>query len=1059
MGNFFELTIFPIGALQSSIITTVWIGVVVVVFLNARLGTTLAGLVVPGYLVPLFFVKPISAGVVLTEALITYIIAYLFGTKLLVKLGYAEMFGRDRFFALILISVLVRIGMDFYFLPEVVLWLGDEYKGFQLENHLQSFGLIIVALIANQMWMGGAIKGIKALTLNLGLTYLIITFLLIPFTNFSVAGLNYMYEDLATSLLSSPKAYIILLTTAFIASRMNLKFGWEFNGILIPALLALQWYQPEKLLFTFVEAIIILIFGKLLLNSPVLKHQNIEGGALILVFFNVGFIYKIILGWIILYYAPSLKITDYYGFGYIVSTLIAVKVFQKNIVYQMTTATVITSMAGIAVASLIGFSLTYLPENKAFNLILKQQKPVIHSNQTALQIYQELRANTTDLSNDPRHISQQQLLIFQQMISQISDLSLTQKREIEVPDTSTFDILYTADNHIAIHVKGIGFFLFNTKPQSQLVIEVPQARQEVSADYLGFALYQRVQAKALFLDLTNFTDSNSNYIFDSHLETGFFHLAHKSVSNKDTLQIRSELKLAQKRKNLQAKNDRFINIINVNRSLPPSLPIQLITESIPNLSFTWPTQAHNPQWQHDGFGFAELKLNGDRINQIISRIQVLQTQNEKYETKSTDSYLIAWLLKNKELVASKGSNSYIKPSNAQLLFLQQDILLPFTKWLEEFKQSGWTLQAEANLAQLNRMAGSLDYQFSRITTINNGKEYLMLEQAAPQTNTQKRKNWASLLINLNATSNAFIQVPNPFYEKSSFEFGIFLFEKLNASYLLLAGSHPLANTDGSSNVTAIGNNKTVFHVTHISLMHEYRQNPLFPIQIRGFSFTPSRPMPKQDILISTWQSINRSQSPELAELTNHLSSLGLSYKFVASDIESGPYYVSNNQQSLYLNFLDNKNFVTLWSSPLTRSHFQASLSTRVEMSHAKLLGLQIHRSELHEHPFSQPQNSDAVDTTLISHLTAYAKTQNLHDLQNAIAAAKPLKLEYLLEQTSLQQFILVKNEFDLTVAAININSLRNDIRTYHSETSIREFIQNRELWLLAHDKQLIKRGL
>ncbi|WP_281684391.1 potassium transporter TrkG [Thalassobaculum salexigens] len=171
MPDFLQLTLFPPGALQSSVITTVWVGVCVVVFLNARFGTTLAGLVVPGYLVPLFFVKPASAMVVLVEAYITYGLAWLLANKLMVRFGYSEMFGRDRFFALILLSVLVRICLDFFAIPLAIEFTGDWFGEYDLRNNLQSFGLIIVALIANQMWMGGIVKGSKSLFLYLGLTF------------------------------------------------------------------------------------------------------------------------------------------------------------------------------------------------------------------------------------------------------------------------------------------------------------------------------------------------------------------------------------------------------------------------------------------------------------------------------------------------------------------------------------------------------------------------------------------------------------------------------------------------------------------------------------------------------------------------------------------------------------------------------------------------------------------------------------------------------------------------------------------------------------------------
>ena len=80
--SFFPLDIFPETSLASSVITTVWVGVLVVGFFNLRFGWVLSGLVVPGYLVPLLLTKPWSAGIVVLEAIITYLLVHGFSERL-----------------------------------------------------------------------------------------------------------------------------------------------------------------------------------------------------------------------------------------------------------------------------------------------------------------------------------------------------------------------------------------------------------------------------------------------------------------------------------------------------------------------------------------------------------------------------------------------------------------------------------------------------------------------------------------------------------------------------------------------------------------------------------------------------------------------------------------------------------------------------------------------------------------------------------------------------------------------------------------------------------------
>ena len=97
------LPLFPQGGLTSSVITTVWIGVAVVVFFNLRFGWVLSGLVVPGYLVPLMIAKPWAAAVIVVESIVTYFLVWLFSEYLSRYRFWASLFGRDRFFALILL--------------------------------------------------------------------------------------------------------------------------------------------------------------------------------------------------------------------------------------------------------------------------------------------------------------------------------------------------------------------------------------------------------------------------------------------------------------------------------------------------------------------------------------------------------------------------------------------------------------------------------------------------------------------------------------------------------------------------------------------------------------------------------------------------------------------------------------------------------------------------------------------------------------------------------------------------------------------------------------------
>ncbi len=356
--TFFPLTIFPDGGLVSSIITTVWVGVFVLCFFNLRFGWVLSGLVVPGYIVPLLIVKPVAAAVIVIEAIITFALVWLFSEKLS-RGRYPALFGRDRFMGLILASIAVRLVMDGYLLPEFAGWLEDNFdRRFDWQDNLQSFGLVIISLLANQFWKPGLVRGVGAAIVTIGLTYLIVRFGLMEFTNFRMSGVTYMYEGLASSILASPKAYIILTLTAMIASHMNVRYGWDFSGILIPALIALQWYQPTKIITSFAEAIVIYVIARAVLKLPFMANVTLEGGRKLLLFFNISFAWKMLIGWIIVWQGFDVKTTDFYGFGYLLSTLIAIKAHDKDIFPRLARSTLQVSLLGAVFGNIVGFTLS-----------------------------------------------------------------------------------------------------------------------------------------------------------------------------------------------------------------------------------------------------------------------------------------------------------------------------------------------------------------------------------------------------------------------------------------------------------------------------------------------------------------------------------------------------------------------------------------------------------------------------------------------------------------------------------------------------------------------------
>lgn len=1050
--DIFPLNLFPPGGLESSVVTTVWVGAMVIVFLNLRFGMTLAGLVVPGYLVPLFFVKPISASVVVFEGIVTYVIAYLFANKILVKMGFAEMFGRERFFSLILISVIVRVLFDFYLLPIVGSYYEADFGRFDYQNHLQSFGLIIVALIANQMWNGGFKKGVGALTLYVTLTYLIIDWVLVPFTNFSLAGLNYMYEDLATSLLSSPKAYIILITTAFVASRMNLKYGWEFNGILIPALLGLQWYQPEKLLFTFVEAIIILMLGKALLSSRLFKHMNMEGSRLFLLFFNVGFVYKILLGYVLIDVLPAAKITDYYGFGYVVSTLIAIKVHQKHIVIQMTRTTLQTSFLSIILASVIGFALANINTSSQVEWDAEHVSVSLEDHRDIVDLYNQKKFESFDVEASRALQTPQNILAFERTVKWVSEHIESKDRLDSVllavsPLSRQGFKVYHLDDVLVLHLPSVGFYALRLGSQSQLIVQVPRAKSEVGTDLLSLQLFDRFKAKAVMLDLSSGQDELGRKTQDSSLQDGYFQVLHRHLSHNNVVQVRGDLRTHEQRRLKRLRiQSQSANIMTVKKRLPSDLPMDELVQLFPDLQFDWyPKQNHNPQRSFNAFGFAELYISKREVQKALGRLDLLPENAVTQLNARIDGYLLQWVDIYKRSIARKSSERYKIPTEKELLYWDQEILTPLVLWLAQFEQQGWSENTQGELRHLAYLASGFGYVLTRFKHQDTGNEYLVLYE---RENKENKAHWASLFINLSARSDYFIQVPNPYYEASSFEFGANLFEKSGARFLLLAGSHPWANSDGSSNVTKLGNRHTLFHLIHQVIVREAKVPDLLPMQIRGYSFQAHRPFPQEDVLVSLWQRIASSNSSASVDsLLQHLNDYNLTYRIANGDVETSSYTFSNNQQSAYLSFKGKEDFVSVWLNPAVRRSFRSVRESDLVSAQMQALNISTSKESLRGYVQSLTYQKDGLEPELKHLLLDYSSSKNIQFLSVVQQRFPNVRLHYVQDITSLQGFIVLLNPQGQWLGIVNLATFSKRIEPYVNADSLSEFISHRAVWL------------
>jgi hypothetical protein len=346
------LALFPPSSLDNSILTSVLVGMLVVWALQETLGWGLSGLVVPGYVATIFLIEPTTAMVVIGEALATWALVTFLSDRVPRWWPWTRLFGRDRFLLFLLVSVAIRLALE----AGGFAWLART-TGIEVLRALHSMGLVIVPLAANTIWRSGFSRGLFRLTVTIALTWGIVGGVLLQFMNLSLSSFALTYEDLALDFVSSPRAYILLLVGAAIGSAVNVRWGWDFGGIIIPGLLALCWMEPRRLGATLAEVIVLTMLLRVVLRLPVLRGVNLTGGRPLVLAFGLAYTVKFLLGWVFAGGWIGVSGRDVFGFGYLLTSLLAARAVRYGDLFRVLVPAVTTSFVSFVVASALGLAL------------------------------------------------------------------------------------------------------------------------------------------------------------------------------------------------------------------------------------------------------------------------------------------------------------------------------------------------------------------------------------------------------------------------------------------------------------------------------------------------------------------------------------------------------------------------------------------------------------------------------------------------------------------------------------------------------------------------------
>ncbi len=1053
------LHVFPEGALAHSVTTCVWVGVFVIVAFNLRFGWVLSGLVVPGYLAPLIFVKPWAAAVVVVQAAVTYLLVHAFSERGSRYGWWSGLFGRDRFFALVIVSIAVRLLFDGWLLPQFADWLTESYAlTFDFRSNLHSFGLVIICLLANQFWKTGVLRGIVPVAVPILLTCLIIRFVLMELTNFSIGNLSYIYEDVAASLLASPKSYMVLVLAAFIASRMNLHYGWDFNGILIPALLALQWYQPEKILISFVEALLILAAARVVLKLPWLANVNIEGGRKLLLFFNLSFAYKLLLGWVVLWFDLDVNATDYYGFGYLLPTLIALKMHDKEIIARLSRATLQTSLTAVVIASLVAFGLSRVDLSEPFARraatagsgasIERTWKPLTEllKNET-LDLYQQRGAE--DLSR-PLTLEVDRFSHALRLLEQHVELDAPEPlaEAVALLDLLDFDVLAHPD-WVLIRERspdrGWGSYVLARAPQRDLVLEVPAPLENGHLTQVSAHLFELYGARALAIAGSQLLLGPRRDPASLMDQASLFQTFHRSFADHDVLQLRGLNDRNRESLGRRGEAARWRTELRVDGGLPAALDLTVLQQLLGDYeTFFEPSRTMNVQRRAARAGFAELFLATGSVRQLLyaslSRDGALENSASALVKPL---FLNEWIESSREHIAPKGSNAYVGLSKAELLFLDEQVLSPMLDWIDEYGDRAATASALQALAGINEAASIVRHEVGLLAA--DSRDPLLF--LSPLLEAPVRHS-AFLALRTSGVSPHLVQAPRPLAEPGSLEFALRLFTETAARGLVVSGAHPAANLDGSADVLRVANKSNLFNLASQRLVRSAGDEALVLTQVRGRGVRAAEGS-EADVLIARRFQPLGDALPALTFIDAHLERRGLSGVEVDGSLSTMGYENHLVLQNRYLDQSRNKALLTLWVAPGTRATDRFGASSRQLRAQLASVGVTVQEGSLAER-LAGAQPGRELRSELVELVERYQKSADVLLLARLKAAARDSHLEALVDRRTQQVYLLAGQDPAQIAGAYLLGTGRGDGRRAEPQRlalDVAEFIDRGEAWL------------
>ena len=453
-------------------------------------------------------------------------------------------------------------------------------------------------------------------------------------------------------------------------------------------------------------------------------------------------------------------------------------------------------------------------------------------------------------------------------------------------------------------------------------------------------------------------------------------------------------------------------------------------------------------------GFAELFLSPAGVKNIVSFASGATSFAVESRAQRIDGYLLNWITENKKLIAGKGSNSYVPAKLPEISFFDQNVITPIMGLLGDPLSVGWDESIKPEIQRINNLAMALNYELILYHHKVSGDNFLILQEGS----LAPPRHWGTYVFRIGEAAPYVIEVPRPLAESNTLAFGANLFERLDAGILLIAGTHPYANIDGSANLLHNANKISLFNLVHQTVLREARDSAQLVLQLRAFSGSGSAAATDTDVMLAKL-GIETNDYPALTgPIEEVLINYGLAYEYVEGTPNTMGYDAAWNAQARYAPFTENKPFFVLWVSPDTRESYRNQEGNRQQRLKFATVGIDTVEVDVSQWLSQAEESGESTQSVNFVALQEFFLTENVVTLNRFRREHPAFHFDRLLDINTGQAFLAIRQADGFLNALVNLQT-QNEKRQFASvdsalsKTQIQRFVDDRARWLVRGNTQ------